>query len=119
MNEGLGRKKIVGTYMVGYVHHLPRPRNTIAAHHDIRKIPLIYLHIAVVVSSKGTYLHVVTIDTGLRHAFEVLSECLIDGTFGGPDDGLVCTGGGLSFRGPAGWAGIEEEFEVLRVCSHI
>lgn len=105
--------------MVGYVHCLPRFRSTVAAGHNICEISLIDLHIAVVIPSEGTYLHVVTVDAGLGHAFEVLSECLINGIFSGPNYGLVCAGGGFPFWHPAGWADIEEEFEVFGMHPHI
>lgn len=106
-------------YMVGYVHCLPRPGSTVPASHNICKIPLIDLHIAVVISRKGTYLHIVPVDPGLGHAFEVLGECFVYSIFSGSDYGLLCTGGGFPFWRPAGWTDIEEEFEVFGVYSHI
>lgn len=105
--------------MVGYVHYLPKPRSTVAASHDICKIPLIDLHIAAVILSKGAYLHVVSVDPRLGHAFEVLGECLIDSIFSRPDYGLVCASSCFPSWRPAGWTDIKEEFEVLGVCSHI
>lgn len=105
--------------MVSYVHCLPRPRSTVPTGHNICEIPLIDFHIAVVISSKGTYLHIVSVDSGLGHTFEMLSECLIDSIFSGSDYGSVCAGGSFPSWRPTGWTDIKKEFEVFGVYSHI
>lgn len=105
--------------MVSYMHCLLRPRSAVTASHNICEIPLIDLNVAVVISSESTYLHIVSVDSGLGHAFEVLGECLIDSIFSGPNYRLVCTSGSFPFWCPAGWTDIKETFEVFGVFSHI
>lgn len=117
---GVEKDKSEGdAYMVGNVHYFPGSRSSISTRYDIRKVPLVDLYIAIVFSSEGADFHIIPVDAGLGHAFEVLSKCLIDCISSRPNNGLVGTSCGLSFGCPAGWTDAEEELEVSRVYSHI